>query len=148
MAKENQHIILDDDYEKKIIRREVERRRRTGMSTLSASLRSLLPFHLIKKIETLEFKRDRLLKQKQLTVDDEMNIIPESSDHRRSDNCVSVNLVPGGLEIDICVTDDWFLSDLISILLQQGCHVDMLLAAFPLKSMAQPFILFSLKWRT
>ncbi|MED6209528.1 hypothetical protein PIB30_055566 [Stylosanthes scabra] len=152
MAKENQHIIFDDDDDekknmKKIIRREVERRRRTEMSTLCASLRSSLPFYLIKgkrsvcdhigeaanyvqflkqKIEALEFKRDRLLKQKQKQTvddDDEMNIIPESSDHRRiSDNSVSINLVPGGLEIDICVTNGC-LSDLISILLQQGCHV-------------------------
>lgn len=50
MAEENQHIIFanSDNDEKKIIRREVEKQRRSQMSILCASLRSSLPFELIK----------------------------------------------------------------------------------------------------
>lgn len=50
MAEENQRIAsaTSDNDEKKIIRREVERQRRTQMSILCASLRSSLPSELIK----------------------------------------------------------------------------------------------------
>ncbi|KAI9112121.1 hypothetical protein K1719_017017 [Acacia pycnantha] len=52
MSRGKKHITLpssdNNDDEKKIIRRETERKRRQQMTTLCESLRSLLPFELIK----------------------------------------------------------------------------------------------------
>jgi len=52
MDEENQHIILatSDNEKKKIIRREVEKRRRARMSVLGSTLRSSLPSELAKVV--------------------------------------------------------------------------------------------------
>ncbi|TKY51228.1 dimerization protein [Spatholobus suberectus] len=148
MAEENQkHIILatSDNDEKKIIRREVEKQRRTHMSILCASLRSSLPFELIKgkrstsdhigeavnyiqilkeKINALQVKRDRL-KQMVNSSSVETGIEPDHSGALVK--CVNINPIPGGVEISICSGFEEGssspLSELMEILLQEGCDV-------------------------
>ncbi|KHN15700.1 Transcription factor bHLH120 [Glycine soja] len=149
MAQENQHIILvtSDNDERKIIRREVEKQRRTNMSILCASLRSSLPFELIKgkrsasdhigeavnyiqilkqKINALQVKRDRL----KLMVNS--SLLETSIDQPEHSGavvkCVNINLIPGGVEIAICSSgleegSNSPLSEFMEILLQEGCDV-------------------------
>ncbi|XP_020205119.2 transcription factor bHLH118-like [Cajanus cajan] len=146
MAEENQHIILatTNNDEKKIIRREVEKQRRTHMSVLCASLRSSLPLELIKgkrsasdhigeavnyiqilkqKINDLQVKRDRL-KQKVNSSLVDTEIEPDHSG--AVVKCVNINHIPGGVEISICsgfAERNSPLSELMEILLQEGCVV-------------------------
>ncbi|KAI4347468.1 hypothetical protein L6164_008280 [Bauhinia variegata] len=150
MGKGKQHIILptwenneasvgNDD--KKIIRRENERERRMQMSTLCASLRSLLPFELIKgkrsesdhigeavkyilylkeKIDVLHMKRDKLKRMANPCL---IDAGIESSNHSSLVNYAKIDLFPGGAEITI---DSGFeesslpLSHILEILLQEG----------------------------
>ncbi|KAL2324469.1 hypothetical protein Fmac_023527 [Flemingia macrophylla] len=147
MAEENQHIILatSDNDEKKIIRREVEKQRRTHMSVLCASLRSSLPFELIKgkrsasdhigeavnyiqglkqKVDALQVKRDRL---KQKVNSSLVETVIEVPDHSVAVvKCVNINPTPGGVEVAICsgfAEGNFPLSELMEILLQEGCDV-------------------------
>ncbi|RDX89836.1 Transcription factor bHLH36, partial [Mucuna pruriens] len=149
MAEQNQHIILaiSDNDEKKIIRREVEKQRRTQMSILCASLRSLLPFELIKgkrsasdhigeavnyihflkqNINALEIKRDRL---KQMLNSSLVEAGSEADHSGAAVKCVNtINLIPGGVEVAICSGtfeegNSPNLSYFMEILLQEGCDV-------------------------
>ncbi|XP_061373972.1 transcription factor bHLH118-like [Gastrolobium bilobum] len=147
MAEENHHNVLatSDNDEKKIIRREIERKRRKQMSILCSSLRSSLPFELIKgkrsvsehigeaanyvqfmkqKIDALQIKRDRLKQMVNLSL---VETGIESSDHSSVlVKCVNINLIPGGVEIALCSgfeENNSRLSDLMEILLQEGCDV-------------------------
>lgn len=60
---QNQHKILttSDNDDKKMIRREVEKQRRMQMSILCSSLRSSIPFDLIKVFNLLYFLFDFIL---------------------------------------------------------------------------------------
>ncbi|CAJ1977129.1 unnamed protein product, partial [Sphenostylis stenocarpa] len=140
MDEENQRIMLaiSDNDEKKIIRREVEKKRRTKMSALGSSLRSSLPLELIKgkrsasdqigvavnyiqslkqNISALQVKRDSLNQMIQTeTKQDHSGEVVKS---------VNINLIPGGVEISICsgFEEGSSLSELMEILLQEGCDV-------------------------
>ncbi|KAJ4706136.1 transcription factor bHLH [Melia azedarach] len=128
MGKGQRHKILatakDDDgniennYEKKNIRKEIERQRRLNMTMLHASLRSLLPLesikgkrsvsdhiseavnyikYLKKNIEDLNVKRDQLKKLLNSEALDQAN--PRSDNCLT--NCVTVHPYLGGVEIVI-----------------------------------------------
>ncbi|KAK7391101.1 hypothetical protein VNO78_19462 [Psophocarpus tetragonolobus] len=145
MAEENQHIILaTSDNDEKIIRREVEKQRRTYMSILCASLRSSLPFDLIKgkrsasdhigeavnyikilkqNISALQIKRDRL---KEMVNSSSVKTGVEPDHSGSIVKCVNINLIPGGVEIAMCSgfkKGSSPLSELMEILLQEGCDV-------------------------
>lgn len=149
MAEENQHIIFanSDNDEKKIIRREVEKQRRSQMSILCASLRSSLPFELIKgkrsasdhigeavnyiqslkeKVNGLQVKRDRL---KQMVNSSSLVESETEADHSSGAvavKSVNINPIQGGVEIAICSSFEERsspLSVLMEILLQEGCDV-------------------------
>ncbi|XP_057425556.1 transcription factor bHLH118-like isoform X2 [Lotus japonicus] len=136
-----------DNDEKKINRREVERQRRTQMSVLCASLRSSLPLELIKgkrsvsdligeavnhvqflkqKINALQIKRDEL---KEMMVN--LSFVKTETvgaDHSSAlGKCVSINLIPGGVEVAVYGSgfeeNSTRLSVLMQILLQEGCDV-------------------------
>ncbi|KAI4351849.1 hypothetical protein L6164_006158 [Bauhinia variegata] len=154
MGKGKQHIISPTsenneasvlNNEKKITRRDIERERRMQMSTHCASLRSLLPFELIKgkrsvsdhigeatkyilylkeKIDVLHIKRDKL---RQIMVNPSMvDAGIESSNRSSLVNCVKIDPLPGGVEI---VIDSGFeessppLSHILEILHQEGYNV-------------------------
>ncbi|KAI5400624.1 transcription factor bHLH36 [Lathyrus oleraceus] len=145
---QNQHNILNSlvNDEKKIIRREVEKQRRMQMSILCSSLRSSLPFHLIKekssvsdnigeaanyvqnlkeKVTELGKKRDKLKEIISSSMIETGNI-ELSADPSNLVKCVNINLIPDGVEIVICTgTEDRssHLSGLMKIILQEGCDV-------------------------
>ncbi|XP_027364729.1 transcription factor bHLH120-like [Abrus precatorius] len=149
MAEENQHIKLttSDNDEKKIIRREVEKQRRTQMAILCASLRSSLPFELIKgkrsasdhigeavnyihflkqKIDALEIKRDRLKQMINPSSLVETGTGTEPHGSGALVKCVNISHIPWGVEIAICIgleEGSSRLSVLMEILLQEGCDV-------------------------
>ncbi|XP_054787889.1 transcription factor bHLH120-like isoform X2 [Prosopis cineraria] len=145
------HITLpssdnNHDDEKKIIRRETERNRRLQMTSLCESLRSLLPFELIKgkrsvsdhigeaasyikelkeKTRELEIKRDMLKQNANPSLLGGAGI-DESSSHSNAVKCVSISPFPGGVEIsaDSGLEENSFpLSFLVEILMQEGCNV-------------------------
>ncbi|XP_058751673.1 transcription factor bHLH125-like [Vicia villosa] len=118
---QNQHKILNTlvNDEKKIIRREVEKQRRMQMSILCSSLRSSIPFHLIKlsvsdhigeaanyvqilkeKVNELEKKRDKLKEIISSSMIETENELP--ADPSNLVKCVNINLIPDGVEIVIC----------------------------------------------
>ncbi|XP_058751656.1 transcription factor bHLH36-like [Vicia villosa] len=131
--------------EKKIIRKEVEKQRRMQMSILCSSLRSSLPFHLIKgkrsvsdhigeaanyvqilkeKVNVLEKKRDKLKETISSTMIETENELP--ADPSNLVKCVNINQIPDGVEIVICrgfEDSPSRLSDLMKIIVQEGCDV-------------------------
>ncbi|KAK7280033.1 hypothetical protein RJT34_25095 [Clitoria ternatea] len=146
MAEENEHLILttSDNDEKKIIRREIEKQRRTYMSILCASLRSSLPLELIRgkrsasdhigeaanyiqflkqKINALQNKRDKL---KQVVYSSLVETGTEPENSGSLVKCANINLIQGGVEIAICSglgEHSSPLSEFMEILLQEGCDI-------------------------
>ncbi|KAF9671945.1 hypothetical protein SADUNF_Sadunf12G0103100 [Salix dunnii] len=131
-------IIRED--EKKMARKEIERRRREQVSTLHASLRNLLPRELIKgkrsnsdhlneaekyirhlnsNIQELSAKRDKLNKLFNSSTFEQGT---EISDHNLMD-CVKVRPYLGGAEIVVsggCREEGILLSRVLEALLEEG----------------------------
>ncbi|KAI9070583.1 hypothetical protein K1719_047454 [Acacia pycnantha] len=146
MSRGKKHITLpssdNNDDEKNIIRRETERKRRQQMTTLCESLRSLLPFELIKGkrsasdhigeaasyIKDLEEKNQELqLMRDKLKQEANQSLFGESSSHSNMVKCVSISPLTDGIieiSVDSGLEESSFpLSLLLEILTQEGCNV-------------------------
>lgn len=139
------HNVNNDDYEKKIIHREVERQRRHEMSNLYTSLRSVLPaesikgkrsisdhvgeaMNYIKKLEKnvkeLGEKRDELRINSQEMITSSRHEVCGSSNFLPGN--VAIQQVLGGLQIDINVSyeDERFsLATALQVVLEEGLSV-------------------------
>ncbi|KAL5744465.1 hypothetical protein ACOSQ2_027581 [Xanthoceras sorbifolium] len=134
----------NNDCEKKISRKEIERQRRQHMSNLNASLRSLLPLesikgkrsvndqlheaekyitHLKKNIEELSVKRDKL---KNLPDPEAPLDYGNTSSENCLTNCVSISPYCGGVEIVIgggLRDESLLLSRVLEVVVEEGLDV-------------------------
>ncbi|KAK7391100.1 hypothetical protein VNO78_19461 [Psophocarpus tetragonolobus] len=131
----------NQEYAKKMVHREIERQRRLEMATLHASLRSLLPLHLIKgkrsisdqmneavnyinhlqkNIKELNDKKDKL--KKELSI----NSSPESHDSKHVYSGFTAHQNSGrvvGIEISGFSEEGVPLSKLLELVLEEGLEV-------------------------
>ncbi|KAK1576729.1 hypothetical protein Q3G72_016039 [Acer saccharum] len=142
-----------EDIKKKMTHKDTEKQRRQEMSTLHASLRSLLPLEYIKgkrsmsdhmngavyyindlknKIKELSDKRDELIKR--VSNSSASSSRRESAGGSRNDhdqspsNCVMIHPCFGGLEIVISITSfmreqGFLLSMVLEIMIKEGLDV-------------------------
>lgn len=136
-----------DDGDKKMVHREMERKRRKDMAKLHGSLRSLLPLEFIKgkrsmsdhmneavnyinqlqnNIKELGAKRDGLLKKGNSISHENESISGTSSGAVGPTTCVMVQPCSGGVEIMVNsgLTDEGLaLSSVLQVLLDEGLVV-------------------------
>ncbi|KNA21841.1 hypothetical protein SOVF_039500 [Spinacia oleracea] len=118
----------------KIIHREIERKRRLEMSSLHASLKSLLPLECIKGKRSMSDhlgEAEKYIKQMQQKLqvlnDKRDDLRKEMSNYKRIEyeNDVKVNVFKGSIEVIVCTKEDdgLPLSKVLQCLDQQGFDV-------------------------
>ncbi|XP_044468573.1 transcription factor bHLH126-like [Mangifera indica] len=143
-AKDSDRCDNINDSEKKILRKEIERKRRQEMSMLNASLRSLLPLESIKgkrsasdhineavnyiknlekKIQGLSLKRDSL---KNSTFPETLEYGNATSSNHLTNSSVTVSPYCGGVEIvinSVLGEEGLLLSRVLEAVLEEGLDI-------------------------
>ncbi|KAK9070347.1 hypothetical protein SSX86_010748 [Deinandra increscens subsp. villosa] len=122
----------NDQIQKKMVHREMERQRRQEMAKLYASLRDLLPLEFIKGNRSISdhmYQAMHYIKEMEETVKGlsaKRDQLKSFSNSNENSNKVSVSFSNGGVEISInsCLIEDGFsLSKVLNTLVEEGLNV-------------------------